>query len=164
MRRLSTEWNDMTKLLTLCIAHQDGKVLLGMKKRGFGQGRWNGFGGKVEAGETVEQAARREVQEEVGLSSLSLRKRGVLTFEFENDPELLEVHVFKITEFRGRPTESEEMRPEWFVQTKIPFEQMWPDDKFWMPLFLRDKFFRGRFMLKDHNTILKQELEEVDEL
>ena len=39
-------------------------ILLGMKKRGFGTGKWNGFGGKVEAGESNEQAALRELKEE----------------------------------------------------------------------------------------------------
>jgi hypothetical protein len=38
----------MKKILTLCVPINDGKVLLGMKKRGFGAGRWNGFGGKME--------------------------------------------------------------------------------------------------------------------
>ncbi|CAN0505072.1 unnamed protein product, partial [Ectocarpus sp. 12 AP-2014] len=33
------------------------EILLGMKKRGFGEGKWNGFGGKVESGESVEEAA-----------------------------------------------------------------------------------------------------------
>lgn len=47
------------KLLTLVLVVQPGRVLLGMKKRGFGAGKWNGFGGKVQPGETIEQAARR---------------------------------------------------------------------------------------------------------
>ena len=74
--------NNMKKLLTLCIIHQDGKVLLGMKKRGFGVGKWNGFGGKVEAGEAIEDAAKRELFEEVGLNALDLQKLGVLDFSW----------------------------------------------------------------------------------
>lgn len=54
------------KLLTLVFLREEGKVLLGMKKRGFGVGKWNGFGGKVEAGETIPDAAAREVREECG--------------------------------------------------------------------------------------------------
>lgn len=49
------------KILTLCIIHQENKVLIGMKKRGFGEGRWNGFGGKVQENETIEEAAKREL-------------------------------------------------------------------------------------------------------
>ena len=47
------------KLLTLVLVCNADKVLLGMKKRGFGEGRWNGFGGKVETGETIPEAAVR---------------------------------------------------------------------------------------------------------
>lgn len=62
----------MKKLFTLCIIHQHPKILLGMKKRGFGAGRWNGFGGKVSAAETIEDAARREIREEAGIEVLNL--------------------------------------------------------------------------------------------
>ena len=48
--------------MQLVIVNQDSKVLLGMKKRGFGTGFYNGFGGKVEPGETILEAAVREVQ------------------------------------------------------------------------------------------------------
>ena len=47
------------KVLTLAFLRRSGEILLGFKKRGFGAGRWNGFGGKVEPGETIEQGARR---------------------------------------------------------------------------------------------------------
>jgi 8-oxo-dGTP pyrophosphatase MutT (NUDIX family) len=56
------------KILTLCLTKEDGMILLGMKKRGFGEGRWNGFGGKVEEGETIVEAAIREMKEESGLT------------------------------------------------------------------------------------------------
>ena len=47
------------KLLTLLFVVESDRVLLGMKKRGFGAGRWNGFGGKVDLDETIEEAAKR---------------------------------------------------------------------------------------------------------
>ena len=47
------------KLLTLCLITKGDDVLLGMKKRGFGEGLWNGFGGKVSEGETIDAAGRR---------------------------------------------------------------------------------------------------------
>ena len=72
----------MKKRLTLCIVHDNHRILLGMKKRGFGVGRWNGFGGKVQEGESVEQAARRELMEEAGIEVNDMRERGVLNFIF----------------------------------------------------------------------------------
>ena len=49
----------MIKTLTLVLVKQGQNVLLGMKKRGFGVGRWNGFGGKVEKQETILDGAKR---------------------------------------------------------------------------------------------------------
>ena len=56
------------KVLTLVLLREESRVLLGLKKRGFGAGKWNGFGGKLEPGETVVEAAAREVKEECGLT------------------------------------------------------------------------------------------------
>ena len=47
------------KLYTLALIRNNDNILLGMKKRGFGVGRWNGFGGKVHSGETILEAAKR---------------------------------------------------------------------------------------------------------
>ena len=42
---------------TLMLIVDENKILLGMKKRGFGEGKWNGFGGKVNEGETIEDVS-----------------------------------------------------------------------------------------------------------
>ena len=47
------------KLLTLVMIMKNDKILLGMKKRGFGVNRWNGFGGKLQPGESILDAAKR---------------------------------------------------------------------------------------------------------
>uniref|UniRef100_A0A8D0L2A8 Oxidized purine nucleoside triphosphate hydrolase n=1 Tax=Sphenodon punctatus TaxID=8508 RepID=A0A8D0L2A8_SPHPU len=94
------------KLFTLVLVVQPQRVLLGMKKRGFGAGLWNGFGGKVQLGETIEQAARRELQEESGLTVDYLQKMGQITFEFVGNTELMEVHIFRADSFHGEPTEN----------------------------------------------------------
>ncbi len=152
------------KLLTLCLVLRGGKVLLGMKKRGFGEGRWNGFGGKVEKGETIEEAARRELKEEAGILAKKMKKQGVLRFTFEDSPkELLEVHVFSVSSFEGRPAESGEMRPKWFKVGQIPFAKMWPDDKIWLPLLLKKKRFEGSFHFLDNDFLLSHTLFEFSE-
>ncbi|XP_003964830.1 oxidized purine nucleoside triphosphate hydrolase isoform X2 [Takifugu rubripes] len=153
-----------SKLLTLVMVVQPGKVLLGMKKRGFGAGRWNGFGGKVQSGESIEDAARRELLEESGLTVDTLEKVGNIKFEFVGDTELLDVHIFRADSYNGEPTESEEMKPQWFECHQIPFSQMWPDDVLWFPLMLQKKKFLGYFKFQGHDVILSQTLEEVKEL
>lgn len=154
----------MKKILTLCIIYDHPRVLLGMKKRGFGQGKWNGFGGKVDEGENIETAAKRELQEEAGVVATALEKVGVLDFEFEGNPEILEVHVFKGRDIKGELGESEEMRPQWFSVDEIPFHAMWPDDRRWLPLLLQGKKFKGKFLFGKGDAILELNLCEVNEI
>ncbi len=149
-------------LLTLAFVEKGNKILLGMKKRGFGAGRWNGFGGKVKKGEKIEEAVKRELKEEIGILAKKIEKKGVLSFIFDYNPkEILEVHVFKVLEFEGKPLESEEMRPRWFEKEKIPFDQMWPDDKYWLPIFLNGKKFEGNFHFAGNDKILDYKIEEI---
>ncbi len=138
------------------------KVLLGIKKRGFGVGKWNGFGGKVKEGETIEFATKRETKEEAGVDVGAMKKFGVLEFEFQGNPEIWEVHLFSVNEFLGEPIETEEMRPEWFHVNEIPLQNMWADDQYWFPLFLKGKRFKGKFLFRDEETILEHQLQEVD--
>lgn len=152
------------KILTLCLVHQHPKILLGMKKRGFGAGRWNGFGGKLNPGETVEQAALREFKEEADIEVRNIEKVGLIDFSFEGNPEILEVHIFRAGEFSGEPKESEEMKPQWFDTAEIPFDKMWPDDKHWFPLFLAGKKFTGKFLFGKGDTILEYDLKVVSEV
>ena len=96
----------MKKLLTLCIIYQHPRILLGMKKRGFGAGRWNGFGGKVFSEETIEDTAKREIREEAGIEAGRLEKVGIINFEFKGNPEIFEVHIFRSEYFSGTPRTS----------------------------------------------------------
>ncbi|KAJ2780539.1 hypothetical protein H4R18_003403 [Coemansia javaensis] len=142
-----------------------GRVLLGMKKRGFGRGKLNGFGGKVEAGETVAQGAVRELAEESGLAARSVEQCGLLLFYFEGDPTAMEVHVFQARDYAGAAAESDEMRPEWFPVDQMPFDRMWADDRFWWPCVVDGAKFVGRFWFKaDQTTIVRQSLVRVDSL
>lgn len=141
------------KILTLCLIHNDTQILLGMKKRGFGAGKWNGFGGKVEAGESVAEGARRELSEECGLDVAELEEAGIMHFYFEGNPEILEVHVFRGVDYSGEIIETEEMLPRWFNRNEIPFDEMWQDDKHWMPLFFEKKRFFGKFIFDRNNEL-----------
>lgn len=155
----------MKKVLTLCLAVENGRILLGMKKRGFGAGRWNGFGGKVEPGETIEEAAKREMQEECGVAIEEMEKVGIHEFEFEkNRGDILEVHVFRIDTWNGEPIETEEMKPQWFTIDAIPYDEMWPDDIHWMPVFLADKKFRTKFLFGEGDTVLENEVLEIENI
>ncbi|XP_038063981.1 7,8-dihydro-8-oxoguanine triphosphatase-like [Patiria miniata] len=150
------------KVLTLVLIREEYRILLGMKKRGFGVNRWNGFGGKVEAGETIAQGAKREVEEECGLTLTEFEEVGRIDFEFVGEPQILEVHIFRGDKYEGELQETEEMRPEWFALDAIPFHSMWPDDAYWFPIFLRGSKFKGYIKFEGHDKILDCSLEELE--
>jgi len=142
------------KTMTLCMVHKHPQILLGLKKRGFGKGRWNGFGGKVEKGESIEEAAKREMHEEIGVTPTHMEEAGFIEFNFPETEEILDVHIFRVKEFVGEPRESDEMEPRWFHFDEIPFSEMWKDDMFWYPFFLQEKKFKGKVSFtKDHEII-----------
>ena len=89
----------MRKVTTLVLIVEESRALLGMKKRGFGVGKWNGFGGKVEPNETVNDAAIREIQEEAGITPLDMKQIGLMAFDFPDlscVPLLVGLHLFLI--------------------------------------------------------------------
>jgi len=147
----------------LILPMRDGQILLGMKKRGFGIGKLNGFGGKLNDGESIVEAAVRELAEEVGLETVidNLNKMVELEFRFPHADEDWDqvVHVFLVEEWISEPIESDEMSFEWHDLDKIPFERMWDDDKYWLPEVLKGRRIRGKFSFgEDNSTITAQEI------
>lgn len=153
-----------TKTLTLLFLRKDDQVLLAMKKRGFGEGRWNGVGGKVDKGETIEQALVREAQEEVGVTPLDYTKVANIRFDefFKGVPTIMHVHVYVATDWQGEPTESEEMKPQWFTVADVPYDDMWSDDQYWLPAVLDGKFIAADFVLDEHDAIVSHDVREAE--
>jgi len=157
----------MTKLMTLLFLRREDEILLALKKRGFGVGKWNGVGGKVEPGETIVQAAVRECQEEIGVTPAAPKLVGRLKFLDESDPNFChDAHIFIATKWHGVPHETEEMRPQWFALAQIPYEHMWSDDQLWLPILLQGKLFKGSITLDDlaNNALVRHDIKEVNHL
>ena len=134
-----------TERATLCFIIRDGQILLIHKKRGLGAGKINGPGGRLEGGETEEQGAIRETQEEVGVTPLGLAKIGELYFQFI-DGYKLHVAVFSASDCTGTLIETSEAKPIWVDLDKVPYNEMWQDDQYWLPLLLEHKHFCGYFV------------------
>lgn len=151
------------KRYTVSLPIRENQVLLGMKRRGFGEGKWNGFGGKVEPAETTEAAAHREIKEETGgLTAKTIEEMGIIIFDIEGKDHRLEVHFFRVLDWEGAPQATEEMRPEWFATDAIPYGEMWAEDKLWLPILLAGKKFQGScFYESDEHTINSHTIREV---
>ena len=132
---------------TLLFILKEKEVLLIHKKTGLGAGKINAPGGKIEKGETAEQAAIREVREEVRVEVDEPTEMGVLRFQFVDD-EFLALHctVFCASKFQGDPSETTEAEPFWCNFDEIPYDKMWADDALWIPGLLSGKKFDGEFV------------------
>ena len=77
-------------LTTLCYVEQENQYLMLhriKKKHDVNQDKWIGVGGHFEAGESPEDCLLREVKEETGLTLLSYRQRGIITFVSDQYPD-----------------------------------------------------------------------------
>lgn len=150
---------------TLLILRKDNKILLARKKRGFGFGKWNGVGGKVEEKETSEEAMIRETQEEISVTPIEYEKIGIIRFVEYIKEELTtnDMHLYIATKWQGVPKESEEMQPKWFSINNLPWEEMFSDDKYWLPLVLEGKKLDAFFEYDKNWNLQKQEVKEKKE-
>jgi 8-oxo-dGTP diphosphatase len=141
---------------TLLFVLRDRKILLIHKKRGFGAGKINGPGGKVDPGENPLDAALREAFEELDIMPLGAEQRGELHFQFR-DGYSLHCTVFLAHDFRGEPRETDEAVPLWTRLDAIPYGEMWADDREWLPLLIAGKSFSGYFEF-DGEKLLSSEV------
>ena len=145
----------------LCFIVKGERVLLIRKKRGFGAGKINAPGGKIEPGETALASAIRETLEEVGVTPMAPQKRGELFFQFA-DGYSLHCTVFLAADCEGEPMETEEAAPFWTALDAIPFHEMWADDAYWLPLLFAGESFRGYFTF-DGEVLLSRDIKRLDD-
>jgi len=147
---------------------KDKEILLAMKKRGFGVGKWNGVGGKIDfekGDKNVIDAAIRETEEEIGVQVKELEKVAILNFTFPyNRAWDQTVHVFLAQNWEKEPVESEEMAPRWFKIHEIPYDKMWDDDKVWLPNILEGKKLKADFIFKEGEILSSQNIEIIEKL
>jgi len=137
---------------TLMFVILNGQVLLIHKKRGFGKGKINGPGGKIEPGETPYECAIRETQEELCITPTGVADAGLLRFQFV-DGFSIYGHVFTATGFEGTPTETDEAIPLWYSVDDLPFDRMWEDDHTWVPYLLEGRRFSGRYTFENDHML-----------
>jgi len=129
------------------------KILLGLKKTGFGKGKYLGIGGKLENKEVLRKATVRETVEEIKVQALILDKVAVLNFYFPyaDEPKLWsqQVHIFTCKSWKGDPQKSAEINPVWFDWDNLPFEQMWDDSSFWLPRVLAGWKIKADFLFNE---------------
>ena len=159
-----TDWSNWQPDLvaTLLFVVRGGQVLLIRKKRGLGAGKINGPGGKLDPGETPEECAVRETEEELCVRATGVSEVGRLSFQFVDGMRLY-CHVFRADGCLGEAQETEEAIPRWTPVDAIPFEEMWADDREWFHLLMARRRFQGYFDFDD-DEMLSWRVDEVDAL
>jgi len=143
---------------SLCLLMRGEEILLAMKKKGFGIGKWNGVGGKFDSqkDKNIDDTALREVEEEIGVKAVKMEKVGIFSFYFPGKEEWnQDVHLYLINSWKGEPKESDEVFPKWFGKDNIPFDKMWDDDKIWLPKILEGKKIKGVFTFDESGNKIK---------
>ena len=154
-----TTWAPVDRA-TLVFFIRNGQILLIRKKRGLGAGKISGPGGRLEPGESFAACAVREVREELGVKVSEIVQAGEHRFQF-TDEHSIHVHVYRTHKIIGVPIETDEAVPLWFDLNEIPFDEMWEDDKHWLPLVVDSKRFSGDWLF-DGDRIVAYRLDLLD--
>lgn len=148
---------------TLVFLSKHKEVLLGYKKRGNEAGFWNGAGGKVEKGESSEAAMLRNCLEVIAVTPEKYRKIAQIAFRVNTDKTqaLNNIGAYLCESWQGEPAENEEMRPEWFSRSNLPYREMWPSDEIWLPLALTGGYYEGEIETDSAGKIKGWKIEEI---
>ncbi len=142
------------KLATLCYVKQNNKTLMlfrNKKENDYHEGKYNGLGGKFEAGESPEECAEREILEESGLSVEHLILKGMITFPLFDGSDDWYVFIYIIDKFSGDLIDSPEGRLEWIDNDQLLQLPLWEGDKIFLPWLDKPGIFSAKFNYLDGN-------------
>lgn len=138
----------MVQLATLCYVIHNGKTLMlfrNKKPNDYHEGKWNGLGGKFEQGESPEECAIREVEEESGLKMINPKMKGFITFPMFDGKKDWYVFLFTTDKFTGNLIDSNEGKLEWVPNNELVNLNLWDGDKIFIPWLFGDKYFSAKF-------------------
>jgi 8-oxo-dGTP diphosphatase len=141
---------DNMKLATLCYVFdkKNNSTLMiyrNKKQNDFHEGKWNGLGGKFELGESPEECAIREIEEESGLKVKSIKMRGFITFPLFDGKDDWYVFLFTADQCEGELIDSPEGKLEWIPNENLTKIGLWDGDKIFIPWLFEEKFFSAKF-------------------
>ena len=124
---------------------KDDQVLLIERKKvtlNLGKNLISGVGGKIGdsepfKNESADEALVRELNEELELTPTKYTRVGNVKFVWETEPTWnMDVAIYIVKKWNGVPKETEVAKPEWYKITHLPQNQMWEDNKYWVPKIL----------------------------
>ena len=149
------------KNTTLCYIEKDGCYLMLhriKKKADVNQGKWIGFGGHFEEGESPDECVVREVLEETGLTLTSYRYRGIVTFCADNaETELM--HLFTADAYEGELAQDcNEGVIAWQSKDNLHTLPMWEGDFIFLDLLRREEPFFSLKLTYQNDHLIETKL------
>lgn len=146
----------MSKMTTLCYIEQNDSYLMLhriSKKNDANKDKWIGIGGHFEENESPEECVLREVMEETGLTLLSYRFRGIITF-VSDKWETEYMCLFTADEFEGKLQDCDEGELCWVRKSDINSLNLWEGDKvFFRLLEERQEFFTLKLVYEGEKLV-----------
>lgn len=141
-----------------CFLIQEDKVVAicyksGNKKEGY----YDIPGGKIEEGETAEQAAIREMKEETGIEVNDLERKGNLIIEYPTRKLIFDIFITHT--YQGEPKETADNFSTW-----IAIEQLFQKEKILAGMVLLNRFFRKSLLAKNTNFRMKLVVDEQENI
>ena len=144
------------KIGTLCYITDSEKTLMlhrVKKENDMHEGKWNGLGGKLEAGESPEECVIREVYEESGLTIKNPKLKGIITFPKFNEIDDWLVFVYTANDFQGNTIDSDEGVLEWIHNSKLLDLNLWEGDKVYLKWLDKNELFSAKFIYKKRKLV-----------
>lgn len=132
-----------SRLTTLCYIEKENRYLMLhriSKKNDVNKDKWIGVGGHFEEGESPEDCLLREVKEETGLTLISYKFRGIITFNCEDCPTEY-MCLYTGDKFRGTLKECDEGKLEWVDKEEIQNLNLWDGDMLFLKLLGQEEPF-----------------------
>jgi len=154
-------------LTTLCYIEKDDKYLMLhriKKEQDLNKDKYIGVGGHFEYGESPDECLKREVYEETGLTLLSYKPRGIITFiygqESGGEEQIVEyMHLYTATEFEGALTDCDEGELEWIDKVDVYKLPIWEGDRiFFRLLEERSDFFSLKLVYSKTDELILSEI------
>jgi 8-oxo-dGTP diphosphatase len=123
------------------------------KENDYHRGKWNGLGGKFEPGESPEECAIREIEEESSLIIKKIKMKGFITFPLFDGKEDWYVFLFTADDFDGKLIDSNEGKLDWIPNSKLTDINLWEGDKYFIPWLFKEKFFSAKFIYENGDYI-----------